>query len=209
LNSALTALGRGICVKFVVGLGNPGKRYELSRHNAGFQVLDQLALTHHISISQGIFDAHIGKGKIGESAVLLAQPQTFMNLSGIAVRKLADYFRIDLEDVIVVHDDLDLPFQTVRLKKGGGHGGHKGLISLIDHLGGTEFLRVRLGIGRPPFKTMVEGYVLSPFSEEEINCLPRVISAAGKAVADIISSGIQAAMEKHNGKENSNLIEED
>lgn len=196
-------------MKLVVGLGNPGMRYRFNRHNAGFLVVDRLALQHHISISQTIFDAHIGKGKIAGSAVLLVQPQTFMNLSGIAVRRLADYYRIDLEDVIVVHDDLDLPFLTIRLKAGGGHGGHKGLISIIDHLGGTDFLRVRLGIGRPERKSMVEGYVLSPFSEEETACLPRLLQIAGEAVADIISSGILMAMERHHGKEYSTLIKED
>lgn len=195
-------------MKFVVGLGNPGIRYQLNRHNAGFLVLDQLALSHDISISQTLFDARIGKGNIAGSAALLAQPQTFMNLSGMAVRRLADYFRTEIEDLIVVHDDLDLPFRTIRLKAGGGHGGHKGLISLIDHLGSAAFLRVRLGIGRPERKSMVESYVLSPFSEEELPFLPQLTRTAGEAVADIISSGIQAAMEKHHGKEHSKLIKE-
>ncbi|MHB8908847.1 MAG: aminoacyl-tRNA hydrolase [Syntrophales bacterium] len=195
-------------MKFVVGLGNPGPRYQLNRHNAGFLVLDQLALNYGVSISQTLFDARIGKGNIACSAVLLAQPQTFMNLSGIAVRKLADYFRIEIEDLIVVHDDLDLPFQTIRLKAGGGHGGHKGLISLIDHLGSAAFMRVRLGIGRPEHKAMVESYVLSRFSEEELSRLPELTRTAGEAVADIISSGIRAAMEKHHGKEHSKLIKE-
>jgi len=108
-----------------------------------------------------------------------------------------------------VHDDLDLPFLTIRLKAGGGHGGHKGLISIIDLLGGPDFLRVRLGIGRPERKSMVEGYVLSPFSEEETTRLPHLLQSAGEAVADIISSGIQAAMERHHGKENSTLTKED
>ncbi len=195
-------------MKFVVGLGNPGIRYQLNRHNAGFLVLDQLALQYDISISQTLFDARIGKGNIAGSAVLLAQPQTFMNLSGIAVRRLADYFRIEIEDLIVVHDDLDLPFPTIRLKAGGGHGGHKGLISLIDHLGSAKFMRVRFGIGRPEHKAMVERYVLSPFSEEELTCLTQLTRTAGEAVADIISSGIKAAMEKHHGKGNSKLIKE-
>jgi peptidyl-tRNA hydrolase, PTH1 family len=192
-------------VKLVIGLGNPGIRYAFSRHNAGFLVVDQLALQHHISISQTMFDAHTGKGRIGDSAVLLAKPQTFMNLSGSAVGRLTDYYRIELEDLIVVHDDLDLPLATIRLKAGGGHGGHKGLISIIDHLGAADFRRVRLGIGRPERKSMVEDYVLSPFSEEETTCLPRLLHSASEAVADIISSGIQAAMERHHGKENSTL----
>jgi len=195
-------------VKLIAGLGNPGTRYRTNRHNAGFMVLDQLALQQNISIDQNIFDAHIGKGKIAGSPVLLVQPQTFMNLSGIAIRKLADYFRIDLEDVIVVHDDLDLPFQTIRLKAGGGHGGHKGLISIMDHLGGQDFIRVKFGIGRPPRKTMVEGYVLEPFSKEEMGCLPQLTTKAAEAVKDILTSGIRAAMEKHHGEEKTNLIKE-
>ena len=113
-----------------------------------------------------------------------------MNLSGVAIKRLIDYFRIAIEDMIVVHDDLDLPFQTIRLKTGGGHGGHKGLISVIDHLGSTDFTRVRIGIGRPPHKSMVESYVLSPFSDEEMTLLPQLTRAAAEAVTDIISSGI-------------------
>lgn len=193
-------------MNFVVGLGNPGIQYQLSRHNAGFLVLDQLALQHDISIQQTLFDAHIGRGKIAGCPVLLAKPQTFMNLSGAAVGKLADYFRIDVAAITVLHDDLDLPFGTIRLKAGGGHAGHKGLISLIQHLGGTEFARVRFGIGRPLRKTMVEGYVLERFSEDELNSLSLLTRAASDAVIDIVSCGIQAAMDKHHGKKT--LIEE-
>lgn len=195
-------------MKCVVGLGNPGVRYQLNRHNAGFLVVNQLAEQHVISISQTLFDAEIGKGKIAGSAVLLVQPQTFMNRSGIAIRSLTDYFRIVPEEVIVVHDDLDLPFQTIRLKAGGGHGGHKGLISIMEHLGGTDFTRVRVGIGRPPHKSMVESYVLSPFSDAEMTCLPHIIQTASDAVTDILSCGIRAAMEKHHATDNSNLIKE-
>jgi PTH1 family peptidyl-tRNA hydrolase len=195
-------------VKLIVGLGNPGVSYQSSRHNAGFLVLDQLAAKLQISLSQTLFGALTGKGKIAGNAVLLAQPQTFMNLSGLAVRRLADYFKIAIEDLIVVHDDLDLPFQTVRLKAGGGHGGHKGLISIIDQLGAAEFLRVRIGIGRPPRQSMVESYVLAPFSTEEMTALPRLLDQAGEAVADILSSGIRTAMNKHHHKAHPSLTEE-
>jgi peptidyl-tRNA hydrolase, PTH1 family len=171
-------------------------------------VLDQLALLLSISIDQNIFDAHVGKGKIAGTPVLLVEPQTFMNLSGIAIRKLTDYFRIDIGDVIVVHDDLDLPFRAVRLKAGGGHAGHKGLISIMDHLGGRDFLRVRFGIGRPARKTMVEGYVLEPFSAEETDALSQLTQKAAEAVTDIISSGIRIAMEKYHEKKNENLNKE-
>jgi PTH1 family peptidyl-tRNA hydrolase len=122
-----------------------------------------------------------------------------MNLAGTAVQRLFDYYRIEMEQLVVVHDDLDLPFETIRLKAGGGHGGHKGLMSIIEHLGATDFLRVRLGIGRPLRKSMVEGYVLSPFTEEETTCLPRLLQTAGEAVADIISTGIAAAMNRYHG----------
>jgi len=195
-------------VKLIVGLGNPGIRYRLSRHNAGFLILDQLSLERNIPINQTLFDAHIGKGKIEGDVVILAKPQTFMNLSGIAIRKLTDYFRIAIGDIIVAHDDLDLPFQSIRLKAGGGHGGHKGLISLFDHLGGQDFMRVRLGIGKPARKTMVEGYVLEHFSKEEMDSLSQLTTTAAMAITDILRFGIQAAMEKYHGKNKTNLIEE-
>jgi len=131
-----------------------------------------------------------------------------MNLSGIAVRRLADYFRIPIEDILVVHDDLDLPFPTIRLKQGGGHGGHKGLISIIDHLDGAYFTRIRIGIGRPARKSMVESYVLAPFSDEELTRLPQLIRPAGEVVADILSSGVQASMDKYHGKETINFFKE-
>lgn len=195
-------------MNFVVGLGNPGIRYRWSRHNAGFLVLDRLALQHDIPVQQTLFDAWIGRGKIAGRAVLLAKPQTFMNLSGTAVRRLADYFRIDCADLIVAHDDLDLPFGTIRLKVGGGDGGHKGLISLIDHLGTAEFTRLRFGIGRPARKSMVEGYVLEPFSEQEMERTAGLVCMAAEAVTDALSSGVRAAMDKHHRTEKTNLIEE-
>jgi PTH1 family peptidyl-tRNA hydrolase len=146
------------------------------------------------------FDACFGRGKIVDIPVLLAKPQTYMNVSGVSVKKLIDYFRIDLEDLIIVHDDIDLPFETIRLKAGGGHAGHKGLISVIDHLGDTEFIRVRIGIGKPPERSMVEKYVLEPFTEDEMKLLPRITASTSDAVTMIISSGIQTAMNHYNEK---------
>ncbi|MDI6776633.1 MAG: aminoacyl-tRNA hydrolase [Syntrophales bacterium] len=187
-------------MRLIVGLGNPGSQYQFSKHNMGFLVLDKLAQRQNISLSQRGFDARFGKGKIDETTVLLAKPQAFMNLSGVAVRKLTEYFKAGLEDLIVVHDDLDLPFEIIRLKKGGGYGGHKGLGSIIDYLGGSEFIRVRLGIGKPPPGTMVEEYVLGCFSKEEMKILPDITSRACDAVGEVISSGIQTAMNKFNVK---------
>ncbi|MBN1662688.1 MAG: aminoacyl-tRNA hydrolase [Deltaproteobacteria bacterium] len=196
-------------MKFVVGLGNPGVRYRFTRHNIGFLVLDQLAEKYDIGLSTKKLGSYVGKGKIGDHAVLLAQPQDFMNLSGISVRKLFDFFKItNIEDVIVVHDDLDLPFNSLRLKAGGGHGGHKGLISIISNLGGEAFVRVRVGIGKPAGKSMVEGYVLSSFSESEVQMLPDIVGCAVDAVGEIISSDIQTAMNMYNVKKINNFNEE-
>jgi len=185
-------------VKLIVGLGNPGNRYQFSKHNTGFLVLDKLAHRQNISLSHKGFDTCFGKGKIDETAVLLAKPQTFMNLSGVAVKKLTDYFKTNFEDLIVIHDDLDLPFETIRLKTGGGYGGHKGLRSIIDRLGGADFIRVRLGIGKPPNTAMTEEYVLGRFSEEETRILPDITGRACDAVMEIISSGVHTAMNKFN-----------
>jgi peptidyl-tRNA hydrolase, PTH1 family len=188
-------------LKLIVGLGNPGIKYRKSRHNAGFMIIEHFSDLHDISINQTLFDSTIGKGKINGEAVILVEPQTYMNLSGFSVRKLADYFKIGTDDLVVLHDDLDLPFQTIRLKKGGGHGGHKGLLSLIDHLGERDFIRVRFGIGKPERKSMVEGYVLEPFLAEEAECLPELTKKAAAAIDDILSSDIQTAMRKYNPKE--------
>ena len=196
-------------VKLIAGLGNPGIRYRMNRHNAGFMVLDRVALQQNISMDQNLFEARIGRGKIEGMPVLLVEPQTYMNLSGIAIGKLANYYRIHFEDLIIVHDDLDLPFRTLRLKAGGGHGGHKGLISIVDHLGSRDFLRVRFGIGRPARKTMVEGYVLEPFPSEEMEDLPQMIGKAVEAVTDIVTLGIRSAIQKHHANVKIKSNEED
>lgn len=192
-------------MKLIVGLGNPGKQYQASRHNLGFLIIEHLARTEEIPLNKQGFDALYGKGRIGDEAVILAKPQTFMNLSGVALEGLLTYFKVDIECLIVIHDDLDLPFQTVRLKKGGGSGGHKGLISIIQHLGGAEFLRVRLGIGKPARKSMVESYVLSPFTEEEQKVLPRTVAIAAEAAKEMVRCGIQSAMLKYHRKDLNSL----
>jgi peptidyl-tRNA hydrolase, PTH1 family len=173
----------------------------------GFLVLDELARGQNLTISQKGFSAVYRKTAIEGLPVLLAKPQAFMNVSGAALKKLIDYFRVDVQDLIVVHDDLDLPFGTIRIKSGGGHGGHKGLISIIDHLGVTEFNRVRLGIGKPIHKGMVDSYVLSPFSPDEMILVPRLTSAAATALTDMLSLGIQTAMGRYNGKTINNFEE--
>lgn len=187
-------------MKLIVGLGNPGVQYRFNRHNMGFMVLERLADQLNIKLDKRGYDSLFGRGTIADETVLLAEPQTYMNLSGKAVKRFCHKFSTPFEDLIVIHDELDLPFGTIRLKAGGGHGGHKGLVSIIDHLGGSDFPRIRLGIGKPAHKAMVESYVLKPFTPEERQWLPHITTKAVDIVRDLISSGIQTAMRKHHGK---------
>ncbi len=196
-------------MKLIVGLGNPGERYRFSRHNLGFLVIDELAEREEVPLSQKRFEVVFGKGSVGTTPALLAKPQTYMNLSGPAVRRLFDFFKIDLEDLIVVHDDLDLPFGTLRLKKGGGSGGHKGLISVMESLGGDNFIRVRMGIGKPPHKGMVEDYVLQILPREQVERLSEVVTEAAEAIGFLVTSGLPAAMNRYNGRAKKNFEEEE
>ncbi|NTW78088.1 MAG: aminoacyl-tRNA hydrolase [Syntrophaceae bacterium] len=181
----------------IAGLGNPGNRYRFTRHNIGFMVLEKLAQKFEIDVKQKSFDALWGKGKVNNTNVLLAMPQTYMNLSGAAVRQLVAFFKADVNNLIVIHDDLDLPFGTIRLKTGGGNAGHKGLASITENLGSSDFIRVRLGIGRPSDKSRIEGYVLEPFnSDEELSMLPEIIQTATDAVSEIVLSGTEKATAK-------------
>ena len=184
----------------IIGLGNPGKRYEHTRHNVGFMVLEKLASRVEIDLKQKSFNAVWGKGNIHGKNVLLAKPQTFMNLSGTAVRQLQSFFKTDISNLIVIHDDLDLPFGAIRLKEGGGTAGHKGLASIETNLGTSDFIRVRLGIGKPVDKSRIEGYVLEPFRKEEQEPLPEVIERAADASAEIVLNGLQQAISKYQTK---------
>ena len=187
-------------MKLIIGLGNPSIKYQNTRHNSGFSAIDEIAAGHNIPVNLKGFDACFGKGKICDIPILLVKPMTFMNISGSAVKKIVDYFKVDLADIIVIHDDIDLPFRTIRLKAGGGHAGHKGLISIIDSLVNAEFIRVRIGIGRPSDRLMVESYVLEQFAENELKLLPQIMKSASDAVTMIATSGIQAAMNQYNEK---------
>ncbi len=184
----------------IVGLGNPGRRYAQTRHNIGFMALETLAGRLEIELEHQSFDAFWGKGTVSGRKVLLAAPQTYMNLSGTAVRQLQMFFKTEISNLIVIHDDLDLPFGSVRLKAGGGTAGHKGLLSIQNNLGSTAFTRVRLGIGKPVDKFRIEGYVLEPFHEEERAALPDILSQAAGAVTEIVLNGLQQAMNKCQAK---------
>jgi peptidyl-tRNA hydrolase, PTH1 family len=182
-----------MAIKLIVGLGNPGPRYQGTRHNAGFMVLDRLAETIRVSADRTKFASLYGEGSwLGEQLVLL-KPQTFMNLSGRAVADAARFYKVPPANIIVVHDELDLPFGQIRLKEGGGHGGHNGLRSIIAELGSADFIRIRIGIGRPD-KGSAEKYVLAPFPAEESGFVCHVADGACEALAMLIREGLPKAM---------------
>lgn len=182
----------------VAGLGNPGSNYARTRHNIGFMVADGLAAAHSIALLKKKFDMNFGQGMIAGSNVILAKPMSFMNRCGPPIRRLAEFFAVDVAHVIIVHDDIDLYFNRLKLKAGGGHGGHNGLRSLIDAFGNNSFSRVRIGVGRPSERIDVTDYVLGRFSVDENNLLSGLIDLATDAIETIISKGMTAGMNKYN-----------
>lgn len=178
----------------IVGLGNPGAQYAATRHNVGFMAVDQIAEDHF-----GNFSAHkksnadILETRIGDTKVVLAKPRTYMNLSGGPIRALCDFFKIPPQNVIVIHDDLDLDFGTVRLKSGGGENGHNGLRSTSQTLGTKDYLRIRIGIGRPPGRQDPASYVLKPFSSQEAADLGAICADAAEGAELIVTQGLEKA----------------
>ena len=187
-------------MKVIVGLGNPGVHYQMSRHNIGFQVVDRLAHLNHILISTKRFKSLYGKGRIDSQEVVLVKPMTFMNLSGEAVKKAVHFFKAGLEDLIVVHDDMDLPFGRLRFKQRGGDGGHQGVRSIIESMGGNHFLRLKVGIGRPPKGTDPAEYVLHDFDTMEQPRLDEILSQAAEALRVMLLEGLQTAMNRYQKK---------
>lgn len=185
-------------MKLVVGLGNPGAIYQLSRHNLGFMVVDNLALAYHILLEKKRFHALWGQGIIAEEEVVLAQPQTFMNLSGQAVASLAKHFALPISRIMVIHDDLDLALGRIKISIGGGDAGHQGIRSIIDWLEDPSFLRVRLGIERPPAGSNPSDYVLSPFTEEEWKQVNEMVTRAQEAITCLLKEGPATAMNRFN-----------
>jgi len=189
-------------MKLVCGLGNPGKKYQQTRHNAGFLIVDQAARLINIAFSTRKFDSYFAEGRWEGERIILLKPQTFMNLSGNAVGSAVEFYQLSSEQMLVVHDDADLPAGRMRFKRGGGTAGHKGLNSIRDRLGQADFDRLRYGIGRPDNPAMeLTDYVLTEFftGEEELHRVK--IEAAAEAVLAWISQGIAAAMEAYNGLE--------
>lgn len=185
-------------MKIVVGLGNPGVKYRGTRHNIGFLVVDNLARQQGIILDRHECDAVTGWGHCNDVQVLLVKPQTFMNRSGVAVAALLHEHGTTPADLVVVYDDLDLPLGRIRIRTNGSAGGHRGVSSIIEHLGSVPFCRIRLGIGRPPEGVSVIDYVLSPFGEGEMTDLNRVIGRASEALCCLIHQGAQAAMGVYN-----------
>ena len=185
----------------IVGLGNPSKEYEGTRHNAGFEVIDRIADKYNISVDTKKHRALIGKGIIGGQKVILAKPQTFMNLSGESVRSLLDYYKVDEEqEFIVIYDDISLDNGQIRIRAKGSAGGHNGIKNIIAHLGGQVFPRVKVGVGEKPSKYDLADYVLGHFSKEEQVLMDEGYAHAVRAVEMILEGDISAAMNEYNRK---------
>ncbi|MCL4803422.1 MAG: aminoacyl-tRNA hydrolase [Anaerolineae bacterium] len=182
----------------IVGLGNPGRAHLYNRHNVGFMVADRLAARHGIELKRVQNKAIVGSGRIADRPVIVAKPQTFMNLSGEAIGPLVNYYRIPQRNILVVYDELDIPFAVIRLREKGGAGGHNGMRSLIQHLG-NDFARMRMGIGRPPGRMDPAAFVLQDFGREELPLLSEMLSTAVEAVESFVRHGIDLTMSRFNG----------
>ena len=180
----------------IVGLGNPGPKYASHRHNVGFMVTDLLARRWGAPAFREKFKGLFTRATFGGEDVVLLQPMTYMNLSGESVRAAMTFFKVGLESVLVVHDEMDLPFGTCRLKVGGGAAGHNGLKSVTQHGGGNGYLRLRIGIDRPKGGQRPEGYVLSDFSVEERAELPAVLERAAEMAESVVADGVEKAMNR-------------
>jgi len=187
-------------LRLVVGLGNPGEAYTETRHNAGFLAVDKVSEAFSIAFAKRKFDTRIGIGSVNDVKIVLAKPMVFMNGSGPYVQKIAGYFRILCEDMLVVHDDIDLAFGKLKIKEKGGDGGHRGIRSLIDAFGGGDFVRLRIGVGRPEDGIGAADYVLGKFNLEERKNLDRIITAAKDAVVTTLCKGTKEGMNRFNDK---------
>jgi peptidyl-tRNA hydrolase, PTH1 family len=182
----------------IVGLGNPGREYRTNRHNVGFMVMDRLANRLGVKFTRVEFKALLTKGDYKGRKVILAKPQTFMNLSGQSVGALVQFYKIPFGNLLVVYDDVDLPFNLLRLRPEGGSAGHKGMLSIIEKLDTQEIPRLRLGIGRPPGQIDAAGYVLQNFTGEDAEFVPGFLDRAVDAVLIFMNEGLVTAMNKFN-----------
>jgi PTH1 family peptidyl-tRNA hydrolase len=184
-------------VKLVVGLGNPGRAYRWTRHNMGFWLVERFAQELGIDLSRRGLLSVYGRGKIGNEEIILAKPQTFMNLSGEAIRRLLHFFKVPPENLVVLHDDLDLPFGKIRIRLRGGHGGHQGVKSIVEDLGSDDFVRLKVGIGRPSDRSQDPAdYVLEPLTGGEREEFKAAVERGLEALQVLLREGPQAAMDK-------------
>ncbi|AKR33127.1 aminoacyl-tRNA hydrolase [Bacillus cereus] len=188
----------GTRMKLIVGLGNPGREYELTRHNIGFMAIDELAKRWNISLNEQKFKGVFGAGFVNGEKVILLKPLTYMNLSGESIRPLMDYYKIDVEDFVVMYDDLDIPVGKLRLRMKGSAGGHNGVKSTISHLGTQEFQRIRMGIDRPKNGMKVVDYVLGRFTSEEIADVNHSIEKAADACEEWLNKPFLQIMNTFN-----------
>jgi PTH1 family peptidyl-tRNA hydrolase len=183
----------------IIGLGNPGREYRETRHNVGFMLLDRLTITLKARFTRLQSKALVASALYRERKIILAKPQTFMNLSGQSVQGLIHFYKLPLENLLIAHDDLDLPVGTIRIRPDGGSAGQKGMLSTIERLGTDEFPRLRLGIGRPPGQMQIPDYVLQDFSKGDLMVVNETLERAAEAVFLWVTDGLDAAMNKYNG----------
>jgi PTH1 family peptidyl-tRNA hydrolase len=195
-------------LRLIVGLGNPGDRYRETRHNTGFMVVDDVATAYSIPLKKNRFNAVFGRGIIEGNGVILVKPLAYMNRSGLPVKQIADDSKMSIEDLLLIHDDVDLAFGRLKIKEKGGDGGHKGLRSIIDAFGSGEFPRIRIGIGRSVAETSVTDHVLGTFSSNEKRILTKVIERARDAAVTILCKGTKEGMNRFNNKRNLVLRED-
>lgn len=183
----------------IVGLGNPGTQYERTRHNVGQMVVDELARRASAVFKSHKTDSRVAEGRVvpGGPRLVLAKPNTYMNVSGSPVAQLMRFYSLEPGRLIVVHDELDIPFDTLRLKSGGGHGGHNGVRDIASALRSPDFIRIRVGVGRPPGRTDAADHVLSPFTAAERKVLPSLVCDAADAVELVTTEGLSAAQQRY------------
>ena len=183
----------------IVGLGNPGREYRETRHNVGFMLLDRLTVKLNARFTRLQSKALVARANYQERKIILAKPQTFMNLSGQSVQGLMHFYKLPLENLLIAHDDLDLPVGTIRIRPDGGSAGQKGMTSILERFGTDEFPRLRLGIGRPPGQMQAPDYVLQDFSNADLTFISETLNRAVEAALTWVTEGLDAAMNKYNG----------
>ena len=183
----------------LIGLGNPGREYRDSRHNVGFMLVDGIAIRLNARGMKVQSKAVVTTAMYEDRKLILAKPQTYMNLSGQSVQGLIHFYKLPLTNVLIAHDDLDIPFGTIRIRPGGGPGGQRGMASTIEQLGTKDFPRLRIGIGRPPGRMDPSAYVLQDFTREEMKFLSEIIDRAADAALEFVINGLDKAMNKYNG----------